>query len=315
MASQTRRGLEDFDNQHDFERMAADVLNALGYAEVEPIAPAGGPDGGRDIVFREGDTPGIALVTLEKNVRDKFKRDLVKQSDAEGVIALFCNVDVSPSMKLTFAREAVAEGYRLEVFDLERLRSLLDSSLKDVRRRYLRIDDELEARLRSAVRRLLRFPDATPSLPVPPTLIEALLTDKLPWRLFDLLVGYEENDIMEVPQIGLALHDHLKEYYQFRQDALRTEGDLLLRIGQMVGVRLPQAWRIFLRYAMLRFAGASQETITGWGDFLNYGITWDDAERVFLQLSNEAAVRSAVSELFALHRSLSQGVATLKTDE
>jgi hypothetical protein len=32
MLSQTRRALEDFDNQHDFERMAADILNGLGYA-------------------------------------------------------------------------------------------------------------------------------------------------------------------------------------------------------------------------------------------------------------------------------------------
>jgi len=42
MLSQTRRALEDFDNQHDFERMAADVLNALGYLDVEPMAPGGG---------------------------------------------------------------------------------------------------------------------------------------------------------------------------------------------------------------------------------------------------------------------------------
>ena len=186
MASQTRRSLEDFDNQHDFERMAADVLNALGYSDVEPMAPAGGADGGRDIIFREADTPGIAFVTLEKTIRDKFKRDLAKQSNTEGLIALFCNVDVSPSMKLTFAREAVAKGYRVDVFDLERLRSLLDSSLKDVRRRYLKIDDELAARLRSEVRRLLRFPDATPSAPDPPTLVETLLADDLPRRLFDL---------------------------------------------------------------------------------------------------------------------------------
>ena len=51
MPSQTRRSLEDFDNQHDFERMAADVLNGLGYSGVEPMAAAGGPDGGRDIIF------------------------------------------------------------------------------------------------------------------------------------------------------------------------------------------------------------------------------------------------------------------------
>lgn len=297
MPSQTRRSLEDFDNQHDFERMAADVLNRLGYSGVEPMAAAGGPDGGPDIKFQEADTPGIAFVTLDKNIRDKFRRDLAKQPDAEGLIALFCNVDVSPSMKLVFAKEAIAKGYRVEVFDLERLRSLLDSGLKDVRRRYLQIDDEPAARLRSEIRRLLRFPAATPSASVPPTVIETLLRDELPQRLFNLLVGYEEGVITEVPGTGLALHDYLHRYYQFRQDALRIESDLRSRIGQIVPVRFIEGWRIYLRYMMMRFGGASKETIIGWGDFLNYDITWEDADRVFVQLSGEDAVASVVAEL------------------
>ncbi|MSQ48662.1 MAG: hypothetical protein EXR78_09830 [Deltaproteobacteria bacterium] len=137
MLSHTRRALEDFDNQHEFERLAADVLNALGYSSVQPMAPRGGADGGRDLNFRSGETEGIAFVTREKKIRDKFGRDLAKQEKGEGHIALFCNVDLTPSMKLAFARYSLEIGYTLEVFDLERLRSLLDTSLKDIRRRYL----------------------------------------------------------------------------------------------------------------------------------------------------------------------------------
>jgi len=91
--SQTRRALEDFDNQHEFERLAADVLNALGYSGVEPMAPRRGADGGCDIKFRVGDSQGIAFVTLDKKIREKFKRDLAKQHQGEGQISLFCNVD------------------------------------------------------------------------------------------------------------------------------------------------------------------------------------------------------------------------------
>ena len=94
MLNHTRRALEDFDNQHEFERMAADVLNALGYSDVEPMAPAGGADGGRDVKFREGESLGIAFVTLDKRIREKFKRDLAKQQRGEGRLALFCNMDV-----------------------------------------------------------------------------------------------------------------------------------------------------------------------------------------------------------------------------
>lgn len=315
MLSQTRRSLEDFDNQHDFGRMAADILNSLGYKNVEPMAPRGGQDGGRDIRFSEGDAPGIAFVTLDKKIRDKFKRDLAKQNPSEGLIALFCNVDITPAMKLEFAKETISKGYRLEVFDLERLRSLLDSSLTDIRRRYLKIDDEIATKLRSEVNKLLRFPDASSEAKTPPTLIEAILADRLPCRLFDLLMLYEENDIKEVPGIGAALHDHLTTYYQFRQDAIKAESDLLYSIGQIVAVRFTAGWQIYLRYVMMRFGGAPKETIISWGNFLNYGITWDDAERVFSQLSADTAISARVLGLFELHESLSQSLSTIITSK
>lgn len=311
MLSQTRRALEDFDNQHDFERMAADVLNALGYSGVEPMAPGGGADGGRDISFREGDTSGIAFVTLDKKIREKFKRDLAKQENAEGIIALFCNVDVSPSMKLAFAKEAIAKGYRLAVFDLERLRSLLDSGLKDVRRRYLHIDDEVAARLRSEVTKLLRFPSAVPDVVDPSTLFERMLANKLPCRLFDLIMRYDEKDVLEVPEIGSALHDYLTRYYQFRQKVLRLEHGLIVKIGQIVRVRFKEGWVIYLKYLIMRFGGRSKEDVIARGDFLNYDITWDDAERVLAELSNEGSVSCGVSELFALHESLNQALSSL----
>ena len=84
MLSQTRRALEDFDNQHDFERMAADILNALGYSDVEPMSPGGGPDGGRDLRFRESDTPGVAFATLDKKIRNKFKGESSKARRCRG---------------------------------------------------------------------------------------------------------------------------------------------------------------------------------------------------------------------------------------
>src|SRR5207302_5711718 len=148
MLSNTRRALEDFDNQHEFERMAADVLNALGYSDVEPMAPAGGGDGGRDIKYRDGENAGVAFVTLDKKIRDKVSRDLSKLGKGEGQLALFCNVDVSAAIKLVFTKDALDFGYILQIFDLERLRSLLDTSLREIRRRYLGIDDATAMQLR-----------------------------------------------------------------------------------------------------------------------------------------------------------------------
>jgi hypothetical protein len=311
MLSQTRHALEAFDNQHDFERMAADVLNHLGYGNVEPMAPGGGADQGVDIRFREGDVPGMTFVTLDKNVRDKFRQDLDKHPGADGVIALFCNVDISPSMKLTLAQEAIAKGYRLEVFDCERLRSLLDSSLKDVRRRYLKLDDEMAARLRSEATRLLRFPDAASDVSTPPAVIERMLVNKIPCRMFELLMRYEEQDVVEVPRIGPALHQHLVSYYRFRQDALRIQEELVPRIGGMVTVQFRAGWQIYLKYVLMRFSGASKEAVVARGDFLNYDITWDDAERVFGALSQDGPLSSRISDLFGLHKRLGDALAAL----
>jgi hypothetical protein len=116
-----------------------------------------------------------------------------------GLLAFFCNAGVSPATKTELAKEALAKGYRLQVFDLERLRSLLDGSLKDVRRRYPHIDDEPAARLRAEVSRLLRFPEATLSTSKPTTTLENLLVDKLPQRMFDFLLQQDEQLIAETP--------------------------------------------------------------------------------------------------------------------
>ena len=174
--------------------------------------------------------------------------------------------------------------------------------------------DEVTARLRSEVIKLLRFPDAIPDESNPPSLLERMLVNKSPRRLFDLLMRYEEKDIPRVPGIGSLLHDHLTQYYQFRETTLQFEKDLMLRIGQMVRVRFKAGWMIYLRYVLMRFGGRSKESIIAGGDFLNYDITWDDTERVFTELSNDKSVSREISELFALHQSLISAVNRL-TDE
>jgi hypothetical protein len=288
--------------------MAADLLNGLGYVAVDPAAPGGGPDSGKDISFRDGDTTGVALVTLNKDIRGKFNKDLEKLPQGEGLIALFCNVTIGPSTKLQFTRDALQKGYRLETYDLERLRSLLDSSQREVRRRYLHIDDDISAKLRSEVAKLTRFPNAVPDDTKPPTILELLLKDGLPRRLFELLFKYEEADIKELPGLGNALHRHLLAYYEFRTETTRIENEMVQKIGSMVGVRFPAAWRIYSRYCIMRFAGVSSEIIQSWGDFLNFGITWDDAEKVYSKLSADQDIASPIAKVLEMHSTIADQV-------
>jgi hypothetical protein len=142
MYTETTARLEKFDNQHDFERMAADILNAIGYTEVVPIAPRGGSDGGRDITFTtESGGKGLACVTLRQDIEVKFKQDFHQRKPGEyEKYILFCTAYLTASQKVRFAQ------YCLNIlqaefvpYDIEALRSLFDSCLKAIRETHLHI--------------------------------------------------------------------------------------------------------------------------------------------------------------------------------
>src|SRR5688500_7972789 len=84
MISLTKKALEEFDNQHDFERMCADILHKLGFKNVVLSAPRGGSDGGRDITFTtETGGKGLACVSLRKDVDKKFNEDFAQLKKGE----------------------------------------------------------------------------------------------------------------------------------------------------------------------------------------------------------------------------------------
>jgi len=168
-------------------------------------------------------------------------------------------------------------------------------------------------RLQSEVSRLLRFPDGIIDTSEPPSLLEGMLTDKLPYRLFQVLMTYDDTDVANAPIIGEKLNTYLNDYYQFRQKILKLEPDLTNRIGATVKVRFRQAWRIYLKYLIMRFAGQSKDDIPASGNFLNYGITWDDAERVYLELAADEAITREFSEVFSAHGKLSKKISDIKS--
>ena len=145
MFSPTRTALEQFDNEHDFERMAADILNDLGCTDVVLVAPRGGSDEGKDITFTSvSGEKGLACVTLRKDIQQKFDEDFQKREAGEfEKYVLFCTMYLTAPQKRKFVR------YCLETLDaefvpcdIEALRSLLDNPLKSIRERYLHIKDD-----------------------------------------------------------------------------------------------------------------------------------------------------------------------------
>jgi len=143
--SQTRTALQQFDNEHDFERMAADILNALGYTDVVLIAPQGGSDEGKDITFTtESGGKGLACVTLRDDIQRKFDEDFKKRKAGEyEKYILFCTARLTAKQKLKFTAYCLETLQALFVpCDIEALRSLLDSILKSIRETYLHIKDD-----------------------------------------------------------------------------------------------------------------------------------------------------------------------------
>jgi len=114
--------------------------------------------------------------------------------------------------------------------------------------------------------------------------------------------------------MGAALHEHMADYYEFRQMASRVEEALMLKIGTLAGAQFRAAWSIHFRYAMMRFGKISKQDIIAGGYFLNYGITWDEAERVFVALSEDASISSSLSSLSDAHDRLIARVKRLTKD-
>ena len=113
---------------------------------------------------------------------------------------------------------------------------------------------------------------------------------------------YEEKDILATPEIGATLVDFRTKYYQFRRLAEGLESRALPRIGQMVTVKFSQGWHLYYVYAVMRFGGVSKDQIVAGGNFLNYDITWDDAERVFGELARAQSVEHTGASYFEFPR-------------
>jgi hypothetical protein len=147
MYSVTTQALRDYDNQHEFERMCADILNTLGYRHVTLQAPRGGSDEGKDITFisgQNGNEKGLACCTLRKDIEKKFNEDFSQRQMGEfQFYILFCTTYLTHSQKVKFGKYCLDNiDAELIIYDGEALRSLLDTVIRQVRQDHLHITDE-----------------------------------------------------------------------------------------------------------------------------------------------------------------------------
>ncbi len=319
MLSPTHQALEKFDNQHDFERLCADILNFLGRKNVTPVAPRGGSDGGKDIIFSNGaNEQGLACVTLRKDSDQKFDEDFRERRKGEyGEYFFFTNQYLTAGQKLKYEKHCVnvLEAV-LVIQDIEALRSLLDSTLQDVRSTYLHIADDKSEYVRRQIIQLIKYPNVTDLTNGTRHISFTESTICLPQQveLFSLLLQSDDNVLLGVSNVGNLLLNYKEKYYQYQELLNQIQGkckEVVFR-QSFSPVQRQHGWRnIFYNYFLMRRYGydkgrAQKEIRT------NYDITPSDCERVYEVFCTDDNVMSAVVTSEALAQECSEIISEIK---
>lgn len=320
MLSLTKKALEEFDNQHDFERMCADILNALGYKNVVPIAPRGGGDGGRDITFTtETEGKGLACVTLRRDSDKKFNEDFGQRNKGEfEKYFFFTNQYLTADQKKRYIRHCLdALDAELIPYDIEALRSLLDSGFKSIRKRYLHIDDDKSEEIRKHISNWLKYPATLSSANYQEraSIAEFKLTQPVHREIYYYINDFDDSELQEVPIFGQTLHSYKEQYYNFCLSAT----DLTIKCRNVISTQTQttfqffHGWRIFFNYFLFREFGNSEQEAQQ-AVSVNYGITYEDCERVFNLLRNTREIAIEIDRINRQWKEINQIMSTLEDE-
>lgn len=118
------------------ERLAAGVLSVLGYEDIDPQAPLGGPDDGKDILCAKGGKSYVAACYFPNSqkafsdIRAKFLRDVAgAKRHSPYAIIFIANQALTLSERNELENLAIEHGLVGVLYHLERLRVLLDSPI------------------------------------------------------------------------------------------------------------------------------------------------------------------------------------------
>lgn len=136
------------------ERLAASVLRIAGFEAIDPQAPLGGGDGGKDIVCAKGGITWVGAVHFPTTAcsytksKNKFISDINKVSSRHRGFAFITNQHLTIKQRETLEKLGNDKGKEVEIFHLERVRALLDApNGYGVRLQFLRIPMTVEEQL------------------------------------------------------------------------------------------------------------------------------------------------------------------------
>lgn len=295
MYAQTITVLEKFDNQHDFERMAADILNALGHQNVVPIAPRGGSDGGRDITFTtESGGKGLACVTLRKDIDRKFDEDFSQRIPGEyEKYFLFCTAHLSAKQKLNFATYC-ANTLQAEFVptDIEALRSLLDSVLKPIRESYLRIQDNTV--IRRKIKRILFDPQNEVELPASWQTI-ALTASYDMIGLFDLIKDQDIAMICQTQEEIDVLNQFLDVFLRLRKLCTTIDNHIAKPLYDRFDYLVANPYQKMSKYIKYRLLGATKEEAVK-AITMYIGPNTEECEKMYEAVQGDQELKNLIEE-------------------
>jgi fido (protein-threonine AMPylation protein) len=116
------------------ERLAAELLALAGFVDIDPQAPLGGPDGGRDILCRKANVAYVGAVYFPSQtkspgaIRKKFVLDLegVSRHRRDGFVFV-TNQALTAVQRDDLSAIAQSRGLAVEIFHRESIRLQLDS--------------------------------------------------------------------------------------------------------------------------------------------------------------------------------------------
>ena len=153
--------------------------------------------------------------------------------------------------------------------------------------------EEAKQSLESELDELASFPNR-PDTQSPRTYFEMMATEQMPRRLYAILIKYYKPTIDSVSNIGADLVAYKSKYYEFQDEEYNFENDLTTQIGALAKPQFRDAWGLLLRYFVMRTHGLTKDQIISGGNFLNYGLTWDDAESITSELLKKSDVSRKV---------------------
>lgn len=137
------------------ERLAAGILRLEGFRNIEPQNPLGGGDDGADILCERGQYRWVAAVYFPptnkqfKDVEAKFLTDLTKaKGHKRNGFVFITNQRLTRGERETLIEVALKEKHECAIYDVERVRGVLDSPEGyGLRVSYLRIPMEAEEQI------------------------------------------------------------------------------------------------------------------------------------------------------------------------